>query len=161
VYGPGNEAISGRVGIGTFGIFLHLGGSNPIPLTYVDNCAEAIVLAGLTTGVDGEVFNVVDDNLPSSREFLRLYKKNVAPFRSLYLPHAVSYALCFLWEKYSAWSQGQLPPTYSRSAWHTYWKKTTYSNHRLKTRLGWAPSVPIEEAFRRYFDSCRKRARHA
>ena len=28
VYGPGNEAITGRVGIGTFGVFLHLGGSN-------------------------------------------------------------------------------------------------------------------------------------
>src|SRR4029077_13166017 len=33
VYGPGNEAIHGRVGIGTFGVFLHLGGSNAIPLT--------------------------------------------------------------------------------------------------------------------------------
>ena len=58
-----------------FGIFLHLGGSNPIPFTYVDNCADAIVLAGLTPGVDGEVFNVVDDNLPTSRQFLRLYKQ--------------------------------------------------------------------------------------
>ena len=28
VYGPGNEGITGRVGIGTFGIFLHMGGSN-------------------------------------------------------------------------------------------------------------------------------------
>src|SRR5205807_6697483 len=37
--------------------------------------------------VDGEVFNVVDDDLPSSREFLHLYKKNVRNFASLYLPH--------------------------------------------------------------------------
>ena len=93
VYGPGNEAITGRVGIGTFGIFLHLGGSNTLPLTYVDNCAEAIVLAGVTAGIDGEVFNVVDDDLPSSRQFLGLYKRNVRHFRSIYLPHAVSYAL--------------------------------------------------------------------
>ena len=49
VYGPGNEAVLGRVGIGTFGIFLHLGGSNKLPLTYVENCAEAIALAGLQT----------------------------------------------------------------------------------------------------------------
>ena len=87
VYGPGNEAITGRVGIGTFGVFLHLGGSNPIPFTYVDNCADAIALAGLTRGVEGEVFNVVDDDLPSSRHFLRLYKQNVRRFRSLYVPH--------------------------------------------------------------------------
>ena len=77
VYGAGNAEITGRVGIDTFGLFLHLGGSNTIPFTYVDNCAEAIVLAGLVKGVDGEAFNVVDDDLPSSRQFLRLYKKNV------------------------------------------------------------------------------------
>ena len=99
VYGPGNEAITGRVGIGTFGIFLHLGGSNRIPLTYVDNCADAIVLAGLRPGVDREVFNIVDDELPTSRQFLHLYKRNVGRFTSIYVPHAVSYILCYLWEK--------------------------------------------------------------
>ena len=66
VYGPGNKGITGRVGLGTFGLFLHLGGSNRIPLTYVDNCADAMVLAGIKGGVDGEVFNVVDDELPTS-----------------------------------------------------------------------------------------------
>src|SRR5258706_11230070 len=59
VYGTGNEAITGRVGIATFGVFLHLGGSNSIPFTHVDNCADAIALAGLKKGIDGEVFNVV------------------------------------------------------------------------------------------------------
>jgi len=110
VYGPGNESIHGRVGIGSFGIFLHLGGSNSIPLTYVDNCADAIVLAGLKPGIGGEIFNVVDDDLPTSRRFLRLYKKNVKSFKSVYVPHAMSYLLCRMWEKYSAWSEGQLPP---------------------------------------------------
>jgi nucleoside-diphosphate-sugar epimerase len=161
VYGPGNEGITGRVGLGTFGLFLHLGGSNPIPLTYVDNCADAIVLAGLKAGVDGEVFNVLDDAPPSSRRFLRLYKKNVRGFRSIYLPHALSYLLCYLWERYSHWSQGQLPATYNRKVWHAYWKKTRYSNEKLKNRLGWRAKVPSAEAFQRYFESCRRKARHA
>src|SRR5262249_20082702 len=47
VLGPPNRNISGRVGMFVSGIFLHLGGSNTIPLTYVDNCADAIALAGL------------------------------------------------------------------------------------------------------------------
>jgi nucleoside-diphosphate-sugar epimerase len=155
VYGPGNEAIPSRVGIGTFGLFLHLGGSNTLPLTYVDNCAEAIALTGLKRGIDGEVFNVVDDDLPSSRQFLRLYKKNVKNFKSLYVPHAVSYALCYLWERYSAWSEGQLPPVFNRKCWHAYWKKTRYSNAKLKMRVGWAPKVSMAEALSRYFESCR------
>lgn len=161
VYGPGRAAISDRVGIDTFGIFLHLGGSNTIPLTYVDNCAEAIALAGLKAGVDGEVFNVVDDDLPSSRQFLRQYKKQVRRFRSLYVPHSVSYVLCYLWERYSAWSEGQLPPAFNRSRWNAYWRPTHYSNERLKSRLGWTPKVRTAVGLARYFDSCRDGERHA
>jgi len=155
VYGPGNLGISGRVGINLFGLFLHLGGANPIPFTYVDNCAEAIALAGLTRGVDGEVFNVVDDELPSSREFLRLYKRNVGRFTSLYIPHVFSYALCYLWERYSVWSKGQLEPVYNCKKWHAYWKKTRYSNQKVKGSLGWAPTVSMAEGLRRYFQACR------
>ena len=160
VYGPGKESITGRVGIDSFGLFLHLGGSNPIPFTYIDNCADAIVLAGATPGIEGEVFNVVDDNLPSSRKFLRSYKRNVRSFRSLYIPHCVSYALCWLWEKYSHWSHGQLPPAFNRGRWHAEWKKTRYSNQKLKARLGWTPSVSMNEGLTRYFQDCRER-RHA
>ena len=161
VYGPGKVSITGRVGIGTFGVFLHLGGSNMIPFTYIDNCAEAIALVGLQKGVDGEVFNVVDDDLPSSRQFLRLYKRNVGHFTSIYVPRIVSYALCYLWEQYSTWSEGQLPPFLNRNKWHAYWKKTRYSNDKLKTRVGWMPKVPTAEGFRRYFESCREGGRHA
>jgi nucleoside-diphosphate-sugar epimerase len=154
VYGAGNLEISARVGIGTFGFFLHLGGSNTIPLTHVDNCAEAVVLAGLAKGVDNEVFNVVDDDPPSSRKFLRLYKKNVRTFKSVYLPHAVSYGLCYLWEKYSKWSEGQLPPVFNRRRWDAYWRKTRYSNEKLKAKLAWVPKVNTSEGLRRYFMSC-------
>jgi nucleoside-diphosphate-sugar epimerase len=161
VYGPGKQAITGRVGIDTFGVFLHLGGSNAIPFTYVDNCAEAIALAGLKKGVDGEVFNVVDDDLPSSRQFLRLYKQNVRDFKSLYLPHFVSYSLCYLWEHYSTWSDGQLPPAFNRRKWHTYWRKMLYSNEKLKARVGWTPKVPMAEGLKRYFEGCRNGKQHA
>jgi nucleoside-diphosphate-sugar epimerase len=158
VYGPGNEGISARVGIGTFGTFLHLGGSNTIPFTFVDNCVEAIALAGLKKGIDGEVFNVVDDDLPTSRQFLRLYKRHVKSFRSLYVPHFLSYALCYLWEKYSVWSEEQLPPAFNRRKWHAYWKKTSYCNKKLKNQVGWTPTVRTEEGLRRFFESCRNRS---
>jgi nucleoside-diphosphate-sugar epimerase len=160
VYG-GDANITGRVGLNTFGIFLHLGGSNQIPFTYVDNCAEAIVLGGLVKGIDGEIFNVVDDNLPSSRQFLRQYKRHVKRFKSIYVPHAVSYMLCLLWDKYSRWSGGQLPPAFNLSRWHAEWKKTRYSNAKLKAKLGWTPRVSTAEGMRLYFDSCKKGEHHA
>lgn len=154
VYGPGNEAIHGRIGIGTFGFFLHLGGSNVIPFTYVDNCVDAIALAGLHKGTDGEVFNIVDDDLPTSRQFLRLYKQQVRQFKSIYVPHILSYALCYAWERYSAWSEGQLPPAFDRKRWNANWRKTHYSNAKLK-EIGWIPKVPTAEGLRCYFKACR------
>jgi len=93
--------------------------------------------------------------LPSSRRILRLYKKNVRRFRSIYFPHLVSFGLCYLWELYSDWSEGQLPPAFNSKKWHSYWKKTRYTNAKLKSRLGWVPRVPAREGFRRYFESCR------
>jgi nucleoside-diphosphate-sugar epimerase len=155
VYGPGNPAIHSRVGIGTFGIFLHLGGGNTMPLTYVDNCADAIVLAGLQRGVENEVFNVIDDDLPSSRTFLRLYKERVRRFRSIYLPHALTYLLCAFWEWFSTWSERQVPRTYNRALWHATWKRTIYSNAKLKARLAWQQRVSTNEGLQRHFEGCR------
>ncbi len=151
VFGPGKRKISGRVGIDTFGIFLHLGGRNQIPLIYVDNCAEAIVLAGIKSGVNGEVFNLIDDDLPTSRKFLKMYKKNVRRFSSVYIPYEISYLLCYLWEKYSAWSRGQLPPVFNRRQCIAAWKRVRYTNQKIKEKLMWKPRVPIEEALRLYF----------
>lgn len=161
VYGPGNEGISSRIGIGTFGIFLHLGGSNRVPLSYVDNCADAIVRAGITPGIDGEIINVVDDDLPTSREFLRMYKKYVRHFHSIYLPRPISYMLCALWENYSNWSKGQLPPAYNRRIWHAYWKQGRFSNAKLRQLLQRSPLVTTAEGLNRYFQSCREKTRFA
>jgi nucleoside-diphosphate-sugar epimerase len=128
-----------------------------IPLTYVDNCADAIVLAGIRDGLDGEALNVVDDDLPTSRQFLRLYKRHVRAFRSIPVPRPASYALCALWEAYSAWSEGQLPPVFNRRAWHAYWKGNGYTNAKAKQLLGWTPRVPTAEGLQRYFESLRER----
>ncbi len=155
VFGPGNASITARVGIDTFGIFFHLGGSNQIPLTYVDNCADAIVLAGIKKGIDGEVFNIVDDNLPTSKTFLKLYKNNVKRFASIYIPYTIFYFFCYLWELYSRWSKGQLPPVFNRNRCATIWKSNTYSNDKMKKFLGWKVKIPMDEGLKRYFEYCK------
>jgi nucleoside-diphosphate-sugar epimerase len=155
VYGPGKKALTGRVGTDTFGVFLHFGGSNPLPLIFIDNCAEAIVRAALVEGIDGETFIAVDDELPASTEFLRLYKKNVRRFFSIYVPYRCFYLLNWLWEIYSKWSEGQLPPVFNRRQCAAYYQPQRYSNRKLKELTGWRPSVPFEEASRRYFEFMR------
>jgi nucleoside-diphosphate-sugar epimerase len=145
VFGAGKQELNGRVGIKIFGPFIQVNGSNLLPLTYVDNCAEAIVLAGLTPGIDGEVFNIVDDDLLTARQFLKTYKV-ARRFRSVSVPYWVAYGACYAWEKYSNWSKGQLPPAFNRRRCVANWKSQRYSNEKLKTRVGWKPRVPMKQA---------------
>jgi nucleoside-diphosphate-sugar epimerase len=152
VYGPGKRKLAGRVGIDTFGIFLHLGGANPLPLIYLDNCADAIVLSGIVRGIEGEVFIAVDDELPTSRQFLRLYKKHAVHFFSIYVPYSIFYLFNCLWAKYSKWSGGQLPPAFNPRNCAAYYQRQRYSNRKLKERTGWVPRVSFAEGSKRYFD---------
>lgn len=156
-FGPGKAKIPGRVGIDTFGVFLHLGLGNQMPLTYVENCAEAIVLAGLTSGIDGEELNIVDDELPRSREFLRRYKRKVRPITTIPMPYAVFYLFNLLWEKYSTWSGGQLPPVFNRRTCEAYYKGQRFSNKKAKGLLGWAPRVGMNDALERFCAYARER----
>ena len=155
VIGPGKRNIPGRVGNGAFGVFLHVGLSNEMPFTYVDNCADAIAAAGLAPGIEGEVIIVVDDNRPTSRQYLRRYKRSVGRFVSVPTPYAAYFALNFLLERYSRWSEGQLPMTFNRRSCRTYYKGNTYSNARAKELLGWTPQVPMDTALDRCFDFIR------
>ncbi len=156
VLGPGKAQLTGRVGISTFGVFLHLGLNNAIPLTYVDNCAEAIALAGLRRGIEGEVINVVDDDLPKSGEFLNLYRKEVRNFLAVPVPYPVFYFFCTLWEMYSKWSEEQLPPVFNRRFCETYWKGNSYSNSKAKKLLGWYPRVGMSEGLHNFFEYARQ-----
>jgi nucleoside-diphosphate-sugar epimerase len=146
VFGPGKQELNGRVGINTFGFFVQINGSNLLPLTYVDNCAEAIVLAGVTAGIDGEAFNIVDDELMTGRQFLKAYRKKAKSFVSIRVPYFVGHIMCLLWEKYSEWSKNQLPPAFNRRRCAAEWKGNRYSNQKLKEQLGWKPRVPMKQA---------------
>jgi len=151
VYGPGKSDITGRVGIGTFGIFLQLGRRNRIPFTHVMNCAEAIVLAGLTEAAEGQVFNVIDDDLPTGRQFIAAYKKRVGPMTYISVPYRLFYAFSYVWERHSRWSDGQFPPVFNRRRCSAYWKGNAYSNAKLKNLTGWTPRVSFEQAAPDYF----------
>jgi nucleoside-diphosphate-sugar epimerase len=145
VFGPGKRELNGRVGVNTFGFFVQVGGSHLLPLTFVENCAEAIVLAGLQPGIDSEVFNIVDDELFTAREFLSRYKAKTGK-RSILIPYFVAEMLCKAWEAYSKSSKGQLPPAFNRRRCSAEWKGNRYSNAKLKQRTGWKPRVPMDQA---------------
>jgi nucleoside-diphosphate-sugar epimerase len=66
------------------------------------------------------------------------------------MPYFAGYGLCSIWEKYSKWSKGQLPPAFNRRRCAAEWKRNRYSNQKLKDRLGWKPRVPMEKALEKF-----------
>jgi nucleoside-diphosphate-sugar epimerase len=154
IYGPGGTAISSRVGLNLFGLFLHLGRKNVLPLTYVDNCAEAIVAAG-RSGADGQAYNVVDDDLPDCSRYLREYQQKVAKLRTVRVPYLATVALSAAVERYHKWSQGQLPAIFTPYKTKTTWGGNRFTNEKLKS-IGWRPIIPTDQALTRTFESLRK-----
>jgi nucleoside-diphosphate-sugar epimerase len=154
IYGPGGGQFSNRVGLSMFGTFLHLGGSNLLPLTYVDNCAEAIVVAALTPGAAGEIYNVVDDDLVTSRQYLSLYKKEVKPMRSVPVPYFALMWGSRLVESYSKRSKGQLPAIFTPYKTRAMWGGNRFSNAKLKG-IGWQPLISTREGLARAFAAFR------
>ena len=154
IYGPGGGEFSNRAGLKLFGIFAHLGGSNLLPLTYVENCAEAVVVAALAPEAAGKVFHVVDDDLVTSRQYLKMYRKKVRPMRSVPVPYWL-----LLWgsgvvERYARRSKGQLPAIFTPYKTRAMWGGNRFSNARLKA-LGWRPIVSTKEGLERTFAAFR------
>jgi nucleoside-diphosphate-sugar epimerase len=157
VYGPGGGAFSPRVGVQLPGLFLHLGGRNVIPFTYVDNCAEAVAVAAAAAPGGGEAYNVVDDDLLTSSQYLRAYRRRVRRLRYLSIPYPVMRVLASAVEAYHRRSHGQLPAFFTRYKTDSNWKGCVFSNSRIKA-LGWEPIVDTQEGMRRTFDYLREQA---
>jgi nucleoside-diphosphate-sugar epimerase len=149
IYGPGGGLMSGRVGLDLFGVFLHLGRKNVLPLVYVDNCADALIVA-MRAGEDGGIYNAVDDDLPTAAAYLRRYRKEVRPLRVVRLPWIATMALSAAVERYNRLSEGQLPAVFTPYKTRTVWGGNRFSNARLKA-IGWTQAVSTTDGIGRAF----------
>jgi nucleoside-diphosphate-sugar epimerase len=158
IYGEGGPALSARVGLKVGPLFLHLGGRAWLPLTYVENCAEAIVLAGLKNGIEGQVINITDDQLLRANQYRKRYSREVARLRSISVPYPLLLLLSSALLKYHRVSHGQLPAVLTPYKVAAAWKHCRFDNSKAKRLLGWQPKVGLEEALRRTFQSLRQAA---
>jgi nucleoside-diphosphate-sugar epimerase len=149
IYGPGGGAFSSRVGIQAMGFFFSLGRGARLPLTYVENCADAVASAALHAE-PGSAFNVVDDDLPTCRRYLREYQRNVARLRVLPVPYWAFVLGARFLKRYHRRSKGQLPAAFTPYVVRSMYRPLNYSNAALKA-IGWKQGVATEEAMQRTF----------
>ncbi len=155
VYGPGGGHFSNRVGLQVGPVFFHLGGDNLLPLSFVENCAEAIVVAGTTPWAAGQVFNVHDDDLLTSAQYLSRYKKDVKHIRSIRLPYPVTRVLAWNLERYHRRSLGQLPAILTGYKAASSWGGNRFSNEKLHS-TGWRQLVSTPDAMKQTFEYFRQ-----
>jgi nucleoside-diphosphate-sugar epimerase len=148
IYGPGRDYLTNRIGLRVGKWLLKMGDGRPLPYTYVENCAEGVLLAGTTPGVEGQAFNLIDDSLPTSQQLIRHAKRVRSAPRSVFVPGWAIQPLSGLWEWYAEWSGGQVPAVLTRYKSQAQWKRLRYSNRKAKTLLGWQPQVPFRDGLR-------------
>jgi len=153
IYGPGGGALSSRVGIKAMGFFFALGGRALLPLTYVDNCADAIAQAALKAPA-GSAFNVVDDDLPTCKAYLKAYCSQVEKMRCVPVPFWAFElgARMLVW--YHKRSKGQLPAVFTPYVVNSMYRPLRYSNAALRA-IGWTQGVSTAEGLSRSFQHWR------
>lgn len=158
IYGPGVPSLSARVGVSVFGTFVSPRGSNRLPLTFVSNCADALIVAARSGEAAGQVYNVVDDDLPTCREYLRRYRREVRALRVLQVPYLAMQGASWMVERYARHSRGQLPAVFTPYRTAALWKGTRFSNEKLKS-IGWRQGVATAEGMQRSFAAWREQER--
>lgn len=153
VYGPGGDIISQRVGFNLLGRFIHIGGNNLLPLSFIDNCIDAILLSVHVDEAVGEVFNIHDSQLISCRKYLELYKNYNRNLKTIRVPYLVFKVFSYLYEKYVTISKEQLPPVISIFKTASTWKSMRFSNQKLVQKLGFKQRVTTMEGLRTHFKS--------
>ena len=114
------------------------------------------MFAGTHPDSAGEVYNVHDDELLTASRYLREYKQQVQPIRSVRLPYFMTRMLAWSLETYHRRSQGQLPAIITRYKAASAWGGNRFDNSKLHT-LGWRTLVTTSDAMAANFTYLRQK----
>ena len=148
VYGPRSEEVVGEMASAIRGRHMVLigGGRAVAGLTYVENLADAAVLALGQREAAGEAFNITDGLPVTWRAFLDDLADGMGCPRVRWsLPYGVAIALAFSLEHaYRVLRRGlgvSTPALLSRQAVHVLGRDQDFSNEKARSVLGWSPDV--------------------
>lgn len=134
-------------------LWIRIGNQAQIPLTYVENCAEAIVQAVECQPAIGQTLNIVDDDLPTQCVYAEKITKLMT--RSPY-KITINWTIMRLLAQ-SIWSCNQLllagkinlPGLFVPARLHARFKPLHYSNIRARKVLNWQPKYSLDTALER------------
>jgi nucleoside-diphosphate-sugar epimerase len=152
VCGPGTNVLPPHVGksIARNWVALFGDGGVPLPLTFVDNAVDALILAAVVPGIAGEPFNIVDDDVLTQRDYLELLRQCTGGMpHVLRLPLSAYYLLGQLTE-WAAALGGKEPET-TRHRIRNRLTRVTWDCSKAARMLQWQPRVPLRDGLARTF----------
>ena len=155
LYGPGRRPPLARQSLTVNGFkFLLARPDYCLPMTHVDNVADAVWLAAHTDAAVGQAFTVVDENVRQA-DYARQYRTAAGEtWRAVFLPvTAVAWGARAV--EYGCRALRRRPPvTYHQVQRAT--RSAYYDCARAATVLGWRPSISVADGLREVFASLRE-----
>lgn len=158
LYGRGLTTLPGRLGLLVAGRMFRLGRNTTLPLSYVENCADAVRFAARSDDVNAGTYNVVDDDPPMASEYLRRFQADVRDVPTLRIPYSAVLVLSHALEWYHHRSREQVPLVLTPYRVRNAWRGHVYDNSLMK-RAGWRQPVATHDALRIVFEDARACAR--
>ncbi|MGD1914038.1 MAG: NAD-dependent epimerase/dehydratase family protein [Rivularia sp. (in: cyanobacteria)] len=134
-------------------LWIRIGENAQLPLTYVENCAQAIVSACARQEAIGETLNIVDNDLPTQKVYAQKIINHLAPNPSTI---GINWRLMRLLSR-SAWLSNKvlffgkikLPGIFVPAKLEARFKPFCYSNNKAQQILNWQPLYSLDEALKR------------
>jgi nucleoside-diphosphate-sugar epimerase len=152
LFGPGKRPPLARQSFGVGGLKLILATPNyTLPMAFVDNVADAVLLAARCDAAVGRAFTIVDANVRQA-EYLASYRAaSGEAWRPVFLPVGAVALAALLAERGLRLLRRRSPVTYHQV------RRATHSAHydcsRAERILGWRPAVTVQEGLGRTFAS--------
>jgi len=150
IFGPGRPVPLARrsVAAGPFRVVL-ASPSYLMPMAYVDNVADALILAAQRPQAVGRIYTVIDEHVRQS-DYARMFREaSGQSFRPIFVPPALIRAAVSAVEAASKLA-GRRPPMTRHQVDRTL-RSARFDGTRARHELEWQPQVPVFEALQRSF----------
>jgi predicted dehydrogenase/nucleoside-diphosphate-sugar epimerase len=143
VFGPGMTLLTPEVARRVGNVFVILGdGTRELPLVYVEDVVNAIVLASDSSKFDGSVYHIVDRTHITQNQLVRDYiLKNANGAKVIHLPVTVLYGLALGLELLSKVLKRAAPLSIYRAK--SALARMQFDCKRAEREIGWQPHVGI------------------
>jgi len=150
IFGPGVRPSSPAGSFAMFGRWVVVGnGSHPLPLVYIDDVVDALLLGSSKCGLDGKVVNLVDPTAVTQRHYIQIAQASKPEIKVSYVPKSVLMIAAIGIETLGHLLKRNVP--LSRYRIRSIRPLSNFDQTAAHEQLGWAPRVGVSEGLRRTF----------